>query len=244
MVHTTEIAMVETNQPYHVSFFQYGFRILNCIAQAILSGITLYFLVVVVGLIPVNNEFAPTPDGIEIFLVSSAIHADIVLPLKTDTINWRADFSAECFSGDTSEATHVAVGWGDKEFFVATRRWSDLRASIVAKALFFPSETCLHVTLTRADTLPDDARTVTISTQQYTDLVQFINSTFQHDENGAKIQVPNTSYTPNDAFFEAQGSYHCLNTCNVWVGRVAQSAGIRAGWLTPMPKTVFLYVPD
>ena len=39
--------------------------------------------ILVVGLIPVNNDFQPTEDGIQIFLVSNAVHADIILPVST-----------------------------------------------------------------------------------------------------------------------------------------------------------------
>jgi hypothetical protein len=32
-------------------------------------------------------------------------------------------------------------------------------------------------------------------------------------------------------------------TCNCWVGEAMRSAGIRTAWFTPLPKTVFLYLP-
>src|SRR5205807_1732756 len=51
--------------------------------------ILFYLLAVLIGLIPVNNNFEPTPDGIEVLLVSSSIHCDFVLPIQTEVINWR-----------------------------------------------------------------------------------------------------------------------------------------------------------
>ena len=63
--------------------------------------------------IPVNNDFEPMPDGVEIFFTSSAIHADIVMPIET-AIDWRDHFPAECFVGDVRGATHVTVGLGDR----------------------------------------------------------------------------------------------------------------------------------
>ena len=138
-------------------------RILKRIVRAVLLLILLVVAIVLVGLIPVNNDFESTPDGIEILLVSSAIHADIVLPIKTEAIDWRERFPAECFVGDTSGATHVAIGWGDKGFFIDTPTWADLRFSTAANALLWPSGTCMHVSLTNAEYLGDGARSVKIS---------------------------------------------------------------------------------
>lgn len=212
--------------------------------RAILFAIALYLLIVLVGLIPVNNDFEPTPGGVEILLVSNPVHADLVLPINTNTINWREYFAADCFSGDTSAATHVAIGWGDKGFFVETPTWADLRVSIAAKALFWPSDTCMHVSLTKAEFLRDGSRSVTISASQYEQLVEYIKASFQQEADGSIIPIRNAAYGSNDAFFQAHGTYHCINTCNCWTGRAMQSAGIRSGWLTPLPKTVFLYLPE
>ena len=204
----------------------------------------LYVLIVLAGLIPVNNDFEPTPDGVEILLISNPVHADLVLPIDTNTMNWRKHFPADCFSGDTSGATHVAFGWGDKGFFIETPTWADLRASTAARALFWPSDTCMHVRLTKAAMLSDGSRSVTISVAQYERLVEYINESFQQESDASKIQVGVAAYGPNDAFFEAHGTYHCINTCNCWIGGAMRSSGIRCGWLTPLPKTVFLYLPE
>jgi len=205
--------------------------------------ITLYILVILVGLIPVNSDFAPTTDGIRILLVSNPVHADVVVPLDTDVIDWREAIPSEVFRGDTSQATHVAFGWGDKGFYIETPTWSDLRASTAAQALFWPSGTCMHVSFIRSEHFGDEARSVTISPEQYERLVEFITSSFQVDEFGDRISIEGVAYGSHDAFFEAYGNYHCLNTCNCWVGGALRSAGVRTGWLTPLPKTVFLFLP-
>jgi len=50
-------------------------------------------------------------------------------------------------------------------------------------------------------------------------------------------------FVVDDVRCQARGSYHCLNTCNCWVGRALRSCGVRTGWFTPLPKTVFFYLP-
>ena len=210
---------------------------------AVLLLIGLYLLIVLIGLIPVNNDFEPSPDGIEILLISGSVHADVILPIDSETINWREHFPAECFSGDTSGATHAAIGWGDKGFFIETPTWADLRISTAAKALLWPSDSAMHVYLTTAESLPEGTRSVTISAAQYERLVQHINKGFRHEADGSKIPITDAAYGPRDAFFEAHGTYHCFNTCNCWAGGAMKSAGIRTGWFTPLPKTMFLYLP-
>lgn len=234
----------ETDKPpKKLSVCQRCRRVLKGIVRILLFAFVSYLAIVLIGLLPVNNDFVPARDGIEIFLVSTPVHAEIVLPIDTNTIDWREHFPDECFSRDVSGATHVAIGWGEREFYIETRTWADLRVSTAARALFWPSDTCFHVAMIRAKYLRDDARSVMISVEQYEQLVEYVNQGFRSDASGGKIQLDNASYAWNDAFFEAHGTYHCLNTCNSWVGGAMKTAGIKTGWLTPLPKTIFLYLP-
>ena len=219
-------------------------RWLKRLAWLVLSCIIFYLFVALIGLIPVNNDFQPTPDGIEIWLVSSAIHTDIVLPVRSETLDWRERFPAGSFAVDARRATHVAIGWGNKGFYINTPTWADLRFSTVVGALFWPSASCMHVSLCTAEGIPPNARSVKISPAQYQRLVEFINHGFRGQADGSLILIPHAAYSENDAFFEAEGRYHCFNTCNCWTGRALQAAGLRTGWFTPLPGTLCLYLPD
>ncbi len=219
-------------------------RWLKRLAWLVLSCLAFYLSIALVGLIPVNNDFQPTADGIEIWLVSNAIHTDIVLPIRTEVIDWRGRFPPGSFAVDPWRATHVAIGWGNKDFYVNTPTWADLQFSTVVKALFSPSASCMHVSLCTAENLAQDACSVKISAAQYQRLVEFINNSFRHQADGSTTLIPHAAYGPNDAFFEAQGRYHCFNTCNCWTGRAMQATGIRTGWYTPLPGTVLLYLPN
>ena len=230
------------NPPQAVSIGRRCIRCLKRLAWLVLSGIAFYLFIALVGLIPVNNDFQPTSDGIEIWLVSNAIHTDIVLPID-ETLDWREQFPAGSFSVDPRRATHVAIGWGNKGFYVNTPTWADLQFSTVAGALFWPSDSCLHVSLCTVEEIPKEARSVKISAAQYQRLVGFIHNGFRHQADGTMILIPRAAYGQNDAFFEAEGRYHCFNTCNCWTGRAMQTAGIRTGWYTPLPGTLCLYLP-
>lgn len=206
--------------------------------------LAIYCFVVLVGLIPVNNSFVPTEDGIEILVVSSAVHADIIVPISNSVMDWRTKFPPETFSGFTAGATHVALGWGDQGFFISTPTWSEMKISTAANALLIPSETCLHVVFTRADFHTGQGSSVKISEQQYQRLVAFVEQSFATDGAGNYRQIPHAAYGGNDAFFEARGRYHVLNTCNSWVGRALKQTEVRVPWLSPLPQTPMFYFPD
>ena len=207
----------------------------------LLGGVTLV-AILAVGLIPTNNNFQPTEGGIQIFLVSNAVHADIILPMSTAEFDWSEKFSDTEFMGDVSDRSLVAFGWGDRGFFLETATWDDFKISTALNALLLPSESCAHVSFTTPGAYKDPV-SVTISPEQYARLVEFIGTTFERDSQGNYIQIPGEAYSTNDAFFKAEGRYHFFNTCNSWIGRCLRSAGVRTPWFSPLPKTPMLYIP-
>ena len=202
-----------------------------------------YWTIVLIGLIPVNRDFTPAEDGIEILVISSAVHADIVLPVSTSVVNWRDKLGDFSYRSDISNASHVAIGWGDRGFFLETETWDDLKLSIAARALLWPSNSCVHVTFTDPR-FYSDATSVKISKEQYEQLVAFIEQTFAGADESRFRQIEGYAYAQTDAFFEAKGHYHSLNTCNSWVGRALRSAGVKVPWFSPMPHTPTLYFPS
>ncbi len=196
------------------------------------------------GMIPVNNDFRNDPDGIEVVIVSSAVHSDIVLPVNAAGIDWRTRFPAGCFQGDVNGATHVAIGWGDKGFFIETPTWNEFRIRTAANALLWPSATCVHVVMADSNWAGREGVRVRLSGQQYRALAEEVGRTFMCDDTGCYTRIPDARYDWNDAFFAANGRYHLLNTCNSWVGRVMKKGGIRVGWFTPLPKTVYFWLPE
>ena len=213
--------------------------ILRCCLYFLLL-IGLYLVIALVGLVPVNNDFEPTADGVEIAVVSTEVHADLILPIRNDIVDWRQHFARNDFAGDVKWATHIAIGWGNKEFYIETRTWDDVNAGTVARALFWPSATCMHVYM--AYGVPSDARRTRISNEQYRRLVDYCLSSFQRDDTGRLLFVKG-AYGDYDAFYDADGSYHAFNTCNCWVGGALKETGVRTGWFTPLPNTVGFYLP-
>jgi len=213
------------------------------VARGLGVALLLVGAVLLLGLVPVNNNFEQPEEGIMLFVVSSAVHADIIMPRANAIVDWDQEFASAKLAGNVDSATHVAVGWGDKGFFLETPTWNDLTASTAVNALLRPSASCVHVTYTRPDLYADTA-SVRVSLEQYRNLVNFVKSTLRRDQDGQFMPIHGVGYGPTDAFFNANGNYHLFNTCNSWVGRGLKIAGVRAPWFTPLPKTPMLYLED
>jgi uncharacterized protein (TIGR02117 family) len=218
-------------------------RWLGRAGRALFALLQAYLLTVLIGFWPVNNNFRPPADGVTIYVISNAVHADLVVPLNAAGVNWREFWPDSVFRENTDWATHAAIGWGDRGFYLHTPTWKELRVSTALYALFWPSPSCMHVDLCLPEELPSTARRVIIAPDQYAALVQYIRQSFVVDEHGRPAPISGEAYGPADAFFEAHGAYTAINTCNAWLGRALRQAGVRTGWYTPWPKSVQLYLP-
>ena len=196
-------------------------------------------------MLPVNRGFNEPDTGITIYIVSSAVHADIIVPKKafpdTQVSDWQTMLGAAKFKGDISSSTHIAFGWGDRGFFLNTQSWDDLTLSTAVKALFYPSQTVMHIDYTQPRYYADKV-SLTLSADQYAKLVSFITSSFARDDNQQIVQIENYAYSDSDAFFVAKGRYHLFNTCNSWVADGLNAAGVKVPWLAPMPKSPMIYI--
>jgi uncharacterized protein (TIGR02117 family) len=81
-----------------------------------------------------------------------------------------------------------------------------------------------------------------ISKDQYKKLVDFVDAKFDKDQNGNYNLVPtNAVYGNDDAFYDAQGKYSFLNTCNTWANDALKAADQKAAFWTPSDYGIFLH---
>jgi conserved hypothetical protein len=216
--------------------------------QAIGVGLLVYVLFLVLGFVPVNlNYTRPAPDdAVRIFVRSNEIHTDLVLPVICDdpAVDWHARFPPEQFQSDVRQCRYVAVGWGNRQFYVETPRWSDLKVTSAIAALFWPSETVLRVEYLYDAADGEDFREVLITPRQYRQLVAFVESSIARiDEHGAAKPATTVTYGSTDRFYGATGRYHAFNTCNQWTGRGLARAGAPVGIWTPLKPHVLWRLP-
>ena len=82
------------------------------------------------------------------------------------------------------------------------------------------------------------ASAITLSRDEYRRLVAYIRAGFLTDAQGRTIPVAGRGYGPTDAFYEANGTYSALHTCNEWTGGALRAAGVRTGLWTPLSASI------
>jgi len=138
------------------------------------------------------------------------------------------------------EINHIAFGWGDRGFYLDIPTWADLTVKVAFNAIIIPSPTLMHVKA--YDVLPKDLKEVeklSITSNQFEKLCNYISKYFKRDQNQKTIFLEGKGYSPKDIFYEANGKYHFINTCNYWVNRGLRITGIRTAIWSPFDKGIF-----
>jgi len=191
------------------------------------------------GLVPANVAWREAESGITIFVRSNGVHTWIVMPKVNRHMDWRPYAPPEHLADPRYGAgNYVAVGYGNREFYLNTPTWGDLSPRTAALALFGEGPTLLHVEHDH-DPRPDESqRPIVVRPGEYRRLVGFIRARFRLDESGRPIPVLGRGYNRWDMFYEANGGYSFVMTCNEWTGRALRAAGIRTGLWTPFEQSI------
>jgi uncharacterized protein (TIGR02117 family) len=210
------------------------------IAAGIVAVPLLYLLAaVVLGAVPANVAFHQPAQGITIFIRSNGVHTWIVMPNVSAEMDWRPYAQPHHLRDPRwGNADHVAIGYGNREFYLNTPTWGDLSVRTAALALFGSGPTLLHVEHVHQPRPEPDQRPIRISSDQYRRLAGYIQRRFRLDPGGRPMPLPGRGYGPNDMFYAANGGYSFVMTCNEWTGRALRSAGVRTGLWTPFEQSI------
>jgi uncharacterized protein (TIGR02117 family) len=222
--------------------------ILKKILRAIILIISGFILMVLIYLlsayllarIPVAGDPA-TGNDVTIYLLTNGVHTDIVVPARTAYHNWTSEVKYENTRSKDSSNKYLAMGWGDKGFYLETPTWADLKASVAFKAATRLSTTAIHATYHKVMNTSDSCREIRVTAHQYKKLISYIRSSFQGDPNGGFIHIKtDANYGDTDAFYEAKGSYSMFHTCNSWVNNGLKATGLKSCFWTPFDTGLFL----
>jgi uncharacterized protein (TIGR02117 family) len=214
--------------------------------NTILSFLILVVLYVVLAflftLIPSNVDSLQPKEGIAIYIKSNGVHTDLILPMENKFYNWHERISFEDFAPDTTAYTWAAFGWGNKEFYLNTPRWEDLKVSTAINALF-PGPTVMHVTL-YGDPIIESSLTkkIILTDEQYLILCDYVTNSFKKNNENNFILINCCHYsTLNDNFYEGEGDYHLFNTCNNWTNSALKKSGVKTALWAPFDKCIFYH---
>lgn len=223
-------------KPFLKKIFKYLFKTLLVFVSLILIYIAFAFLL---PYIKVNSHPVKEKKEFEIFVLSNGVHTDLVFPVKSSFINWNGHFPYSDFKAVDSTFNFIAMGWGDKGFYLDTPTWADLKFSTAFNAAFGLGSTAMHVTYRRYKPKEGElCKSIFISEEQYQKLFEYIASSFQLEDGDTPIRINHDGYNSSDCFYEATGCYSMFKTCNVWTGNALKKANIQVGIWTPFDKGV------
>ena len=103
---------------------------------ALLALPALYLLAALVGsLAPVNRGWAEPAEGTTIYIADNGIHADIIMPIEAQGLDWRPLIPQSDFAATPPEASWIAFGSGERRVYLDTPTWWDIRPRTIWGAL-------------------------------------------------------------------------------------------------------------
>lgn len=189
--------------------------------------------------IKLNTDYiAPPSNGIEIYISSNGVHTDFVLPVNNKICNWNTILPLSDFNGADSTWTHIAFGWGNKDFYVNTPTWNDLTFTTAFKAAFGIGSAAMHVTRYRTKpAVSKNCKRYIITEEQYNKLVNYLMKHVSRNKIAPKL-ILHPGYGYNDRFYESAGTYSLLHTCNEFTGNGMDAAGLPVGLWTPLERMI------
>lgn len=207
---------------------------------SIVAALVLYLLTAFcLSRIPVNAD-AVTSNDVEIYILTNGVHTDIVVPVKSEEMDWSQWVPFSNTISKDSTAKWLAMGWGDKGFYLETPTWNDLKASTAFKAAFGLSSSAMHCTYYNTMKEGESCKKIGITHQQYRQMTSYISNSFQKDAQGRPIWIKTDAhYGNNDAFYEGIGSYSLFKTCNTWANAALKSGERKACLWTAFDTGIF-----
>ncbi|WP_346731934.1 TIGR02117 family protein [Sphingomonas sp. GC_Shp_2] len=190
------------------------------------------------GAIPTHAGWRPPVAGVPVYLESNGIHVGIVVPKRAAGVDWRPIARPGGLRDPRYAAyDHLAIGWGERGFYLGTPTWSDIRPATIATAAIGSDATLVHLEHVPTPVPGGDVRRILLRPEEYRRLAAFVRASIvaggRHDP----------GYGDYDVFVQARGHYDAVHTCNAWVGEALRAAGVRVGAWTPFPVTLLGWFP-
>ena len=206
-------------------------RIVGGFITALLAIPAAYLLAALIGsLIPVNSAWKETKSGTTVYLADNGIHADILMPVKAQGLNWAPLLPRSDFAAADPNSRWIAFGSGEERVYLNTPTWWDLTPRTIWSALT-GGRRVMHVEYVSD---PGYAvREIRLRPEEYRRLWAAIRADFALDEHGRPKHLAHPGYGCCDAFYRADGKESAFRTCNMWVARWLRLAGVRTSLWPP-----------
>ncbi len=182
-----------------------------------------------------------TMKEVDIYILTNGVHTDVVVPTFNEEYNWEEEISHIHQLSNPAAYKYLAFGWGDKDFYLNTPSWAELKFSTAFNAGFGLGTSAIHATYYPQMVESETCKKIHISKEQYRRLIKFLSGSFQRDQNGKVMKIETSAnHGDTDAFYEANGTFSLFNTCNSWANDGLKSSGQKACLWTAFQNGIFL----
>ena len=212
------------------------------VLTALLAVPALYLIAALIGsLVPVNRDWREPAEGTTVYIADNGIHADLIMPVEEQGLDWRPLFPASDFAAAGPNARWIAFGSGEKHVYLDTPRWRDIRLRTVWSALV-GGPRVMHVEYVPSPYYA--VRQIRLRPEEYRRLWAAIRADLALDLNGRAERLGHPGYGPADSFYRATGNASAIRTCNAVVARWLRIAGVKTSlWPPFIPGLTWRYRP-
>ena len=197
----------------------------------VLYFLTAYLLV----FLPSTNEEKKQKKSEDIYILYDTMHSDIVLNIQSIN-NKKLTLQLRTFINNREG--YLAFGWGDKETYLNTPTWNDIKISTSLKALFINTPSLMHVSFYKDINKFRYIKNIKLSKKGKEKLESTILKSFDL-ETDEQYQ----GYGRDDFFYPSVYKYNLLNTCNTWTGDRLREANVSMSYWTPLSSNVIDSLP-
>jgi uncharacterized protein (TIGR02117 family) len=197
----------------------------------ILAFPALYLTAALAGsLAPVNRVWTEPADGITVYVANNGIHADVIMPVKAQGVDWAPLIPKGDFAAPDPNARWIAFGAGEERVYLNTPTWWDLTPRTVWSALMGGNEV-IHVEYVSSPAYAE--REIRLRPDEYRRLWAAVRAGFALDSDGRVQRIDHPGYGPADVFYRGAGRANMFRTCNTWLAGRFRLAGIRTSLWPP-----------
>jgi uncharacterized protein (TIGR02117 family) len=155
-------------------------RGLAAVAAGLAALPFIYLLAALIGfLVPVNSGWEEAEEGVTIFIQDNGVHTWVVVPAVTAEIDWRPLARPEHLKDPRyARSSHLAFGFGNRDFYLNTPTWADLSVRTAAAALVGGGPSLMHVDRFHEPRPLDYQRPIRLTPEQYRRLTRYLLASF------------------------------------------------------------------
>jgi len=168
-----------------------------------------------------------------IYIQHSAIHANLVIPTSSLSKRFHENIKLPVRS------EFITVGVGDRNVYINSPNFGDIKLGHALKAVFWPTKRVLHAA--PYNEVGTDWIRLNLCPEQLAAIETYMLSSLSHGEDGLSQIVEGATYWGADRFYEADGHYSAFNSCNNWVNGAMKTAGLKAPLWSPFSQGIIYH---